>query len=60
METLYIKEAQEYLSLLDELIEIKTKQNTTLDEVINNQILVIDKMNEINIVLNKLENLEEE
>jgi len=60
METLYIKEAQEYLSLLDELIEIKTKQNTTLDEIINNQILVIDKMNEINIVLNKLENLEEE
>ena len=55
METLYIKEAQEYLSLLDELIEIKTKQNTTLDEIINNQILVIDKMNEINIVLNKLE-----
>ena len=60
METPYIKEAQEYLSLLDELIEIKTKQNTTLDEIINNQILVIDKMNEINIVLNKLENLEEE
>lgn len=60
METLYIKEAQEYLSLLDELIEIKTKENTTLDEIINNQILVIDKMNEINIVLNKLENLEEE
>ena len=26
METLYIKETQEYLSLLDELIEIKTKQ----------------------------------
>ena len=60
METLYIKEAQEYLSLLDELIEIKTKQNTTLDEIINNQILVIDKMNEINIVLDKLEIIEEE
>lgn len=60
MKTLYIKKAQEYLSLLDELIEIKTKQNTTLDEIINNQILVSDKMNEINIVLNKLENLEEE